>query len=211
MIKFFRKIRQKYLAENKISRYLIYATGEIVLVVIGILIALNINNWNQERVESDKEIAYLNNIQTDLQQQLEYIDIQFEYETRYASLADSLLDKFTMEATLTIDSASSRAIENLTERKTFIKADPSYQDLISTGNIRLIKNDSLRNQILAYYLELERIEKIMQNNNAVLVDELFALNVVHSIYIGEPNKQLLEFSNELLKDDEAIDDADKLN
>ena len=49
MIKFFRKIRQKLLAENKISKYLIYAFGEIILVVIGILIALQINNWNEGR------------------------------------------------------------------------------------------------------------------------------------------------------------------
>ena len=49
MIKFFRKIRQKLLTENKFSKYLIYAIGEIVLVVIGILIALQVNNWNEIR------------------------------------------------------------------------------------------------------------------------------------------------------------------
>ena len=48
MLKFFRKIRQKLLTDNKFSKYLIYALGEIVLVVIGILIALSINNWNLE-------------------------------------------------------------------------------------------------------------------------------------------------------------------
>ena len=47
MIEFFRKIRQKLLSENKFSKYLIYAIGEIILVVIGILIALQINNWNE--------------------------------------------------------------------------------------------------------------------------------------------------------------------
>ena len=48
MIKFFKKIRQKLLSENQFSKYLIYAVGEIILVVIGILIALQINNWNEE-------------------------------------------------------------------------------------------------------------------------------------------------------------------
>lgn len=67
MIKFFRKIRQKLLTENKsaspagrFSKYLIYATGEIVLVVIGILIALQINNWNQNRINEDLAIQYYN-------------------------------------------------------------------------------------------------------------------------------------------------------
>jgi hypothetical protein len=45
VVKFFRRIRQKLVAENKFSRYLIYAIGEIILVVIGILIALQVNNW----------------------------------------------------------------------------------------------------------------------------------------------------------------------
>jgi len=49
MIKFFRKIRRQLLTENRFSKYLLYAIGEIVLVVIGILIALQINIWNENR------------------------------------------------------------------------------------------------------------------------------------------------------------------
>lgn len=49
MIKFFRKIRKNMIKENRTSKYLVYAIGEIVLVVIGILIALQVNNWNEER------------------------------------------------------------------------------------------------------------------------------------------------------------------
>ena len=58
MIKFFRKIRQNLLAENRFSKYLIYATGEIILVVIGILIALSINNWNE--LKNDLKIERIN-------------------------------------------------------------------------------------------------------------------------------------------------------
>ena len=60
MIKFFRKIRQNLLMENKTGKYLKYAIGEIVLVVIGILIALSINNWNENRkLENNKQIGCL--------------------------------------------------------------------------------------------------------------------------------------------------------
>jgi len=55
MIKFFRNIRKKLLAEGKTTNYLKYAVGEIVLVVIGILIALQINNWNSERINLNKK------------------------------------------------------------------------------------------------------------------------------------------------------------
>lgn len=66
VIKFFRKIRQNLLNEGKTSKYFRYAFGEIVLVVIGILIALQINNWNQGRIEQNKEQTYLTNIKRDL-------------------------------------------------------------------------------------------------------------------------------------------------
>ena len=55
MIKFFRKIRQKMLTENKFNKYLIYAFGEIVLVVIGILIALQINTWNENKKSNEDQ------------------------------------------------------------------------------------------------------------------------------------------------------------
>ena len=66
MIKFFRKIRQNLLAENKFRKYLVYAIGEIVLVVIGILIALSINNWNETNKDIEQERVYLNNLKEDL-------------------------------------------------------------------------------------------------------------------------------------------------
>lgn len=68
MIKFFRRIRQKLLQENRFSKYLIYAIGEIVLVVIGILIALQINNWN----ENKKTEASLNQFLFEFKKELNY-------------------------------------------------------------------------------------------------------------------------------------------
>src|SRR5210317_1676767 len=94
MIKFFRKIRQNLLTENKFSKYLLYALGEIFLVVIGILIALSINNWNEGRINKIKEQEYLEGIKTDLQSDLKYIDLLLpNYKSRmqrYATL-DSLV------------------------------------------------------------------------------------------------------------------------
>ena len=63
MIKFFRKIRQNLLMENKTGKYLKYAIGEDVLVVIGILIALQINNWNEKRKDSNTEQVILKRLQ----------------------------------------------------------------------------------------------------------------------------------------------------
>ncbi|MFT5984434.1 MAG: sensor domain CHASE-containing protein, partial [Ulvibacter sp.] len=66
MIKFFRKIRQKMLSESKLGKYLLYAIGEIVLVVIGILIALQINNNSANQKKQQFEITILENIKEDI-------------------------------------------------------------------------------------------------------------------------------------------------
>jgi hypothetical protein len=72
MIKFFRKIRQRLLAENKVSKYILYAIGEIVLVVIGIVIALQINNQNQERIKQERVDEIIVNIQADISLDIGY-------------------------------------------------------------------------------------------------------------------------------------------
>ena len=73
MIKFFRKIRQNLLSEGKTGKYLKYAFGEIILVVFGILIALQINNWNEERKDRIKEQVILKQLQEDYQANLSRI------------------------------------------------------------------------------------------------------------------------------------------
>ena len=70
MIKFIRKIRQKLLTENKFRKYLLYAIGEIVLVVIGILIALQINNWNEDRKERIVEKKIYENLLSDIKEDI---------------------------------------------------------------------------------------------------------------------------------------------
>ena len=74
MVGFFRKIRQNFLMENKTGKYFKYAIGEIVLVVIGIMIALQINTWNENRKDRQKEKIYITNIQRDLKAQLQSLD-----------------------------------------------------------------------------------------------------------------------------------------
>ena len=74
MIKLLRNIRQKTLIENKFGKYLTYAIGEIFLVVIGILIALSINNWNDNRKECLEENELLTQLQSEFTNNLEQID-----------------------------------------------------------------------------------------------------------------------------------------
>ncbi|MGB5371158.1 MAG: DUF6090 family protein [Flavobacteriaceae bacterium] len=88
MIGFFRKMRQRLLNENKVTRYAAYALGEIALVVIGILIALNINNWNETKKDRILERSYLLNLRKDLEADIQWIDryINIRYNAKLSAL-----------------------------------------------------------------------------------------------------------------------------
>lgn len=70
MISFFRKIRQKLLSQNQVTRYLAYAIGEIFLVMIGILLALQVNNWNEERILANTQTKQLRLIRQEMSNNL---------------------------------------------------------------------------------------------------------------------------------------------
>ncbi|MGD1947912.1 MAG: DUF6090 family protein [Croceivirga sp.] len=71
-----RKLRQKLLSENKFSKYLLYAIGEIVLVVIGILIALQINNWSEQQKTKEKELNYLSLLRQEMAGNLHTLQLE---------------------------------------------------------------------------------------------------------------------------------------
>ena len=98
MIKFFRNIRQNLLNEGKTSKYLKYAIGEILLVVVGILIALNINNWNEQKKQEAKIIKILKEIQNDIQTDLVQANRIFDYQLHTDSISKGVFNnKFTAE------------------------------------------------------------------------------------------------------------------
>ena len=85
MLRFFRQIRQRLLTDNKFSKYLLYAVGEILLVVIGILIALQIDNWNEWRKERAKEQEVLSELKENLQRNIEDLNDTMEQSRRFNS------------------------------------------------------------------------------------------------------------------------------
>ena len=87
MLKFFRRIRKDLLSKNRIGKYLLYAIGEIVLVVIGILIALNLNNRNEERKTEVRVELIFENIMEELTSDID----KTTYVMRYYSRRDSMI------------------------------------------------------------------------------------------------------------------------
>jgi len=151
MIKFFRKIRQSLLSENKFSRYLIYAIGEIVLVVIGILIALSINNNNEDKKARKQEIKCLKNLQIDIQKELDNNDTIISFRDKKAKAGVRMLSYQKLESTQDIFEFEG-TIQTIFWWTTFIPTNNTYKELISSGKLNYIKSDSIKN----YLLELDK-------------------------------------------------------
>ena len=173
MLRFFRQIRQRLLTENRFSKYLLYAVGEILLVVIGILIALQVDNWNQERQERDEELKFLSRLREDLKVDNAYFRLRIEEANRFEAYgeefryclfekqqsieeADALWDLFRE-----FDGSEMLTIQNST-----------YSEMLYAGRLELISNPELKSLLLEYHRKCEKAAKHIAEFNAFTVGEM---------------------------------------
>jgi len=145
MIKFFRKIRYDLMEKNKTGKYLKYAIGEIVLVVIGILIALSINNWKEE-IKATQDLKTSTNLMLDdLSQDIAFYNLQIEkIETRILLLSNFAQGNYSDIDIETIPGEVSRNIPNRNFGTTYIS-------LKEDRKFSVIKNMELKKKITSYY------------------------------------------------------------
>lgn len=139
MIRFLRHLRRQLLSENKFSRYLLYAFGEIVLVVLGILIALQINNWNNRRVLDKTELKSYQNIRQQLQEdKIELLDAKAFNNEHFK------IYKYAYEISARKDyklqDSLARCIMRLAWYSDFKSSGNIYETLVNSGDIKLLKN-----------------------------------------------------------------------
>ena len=162
MIKFFRKIRQKKLTDNKFSKYLLYAIGEIILVVIGILIALQINNANENRKLNQTKKEYYRQILVDLEKEIDNINNRMIYLDSAIVSSDNYF-KYSQTA----DLKPIQLIDELTKVKLKFEYmsfnTNSIQTLESTGDIKLIP-ENIRNSLIELKREQDRISQSAGGN-----------------------------------------------
>ncbi len=161
-MKIFRDIRKKLAAQNKVTSYLRYAIGEIVLVVIGILIALQINSWNNTNMNHRKERGYLNNIIEDIKTQQLLVKNQLNHEIRVRLQCEKAINHLNSNH-INADSLNIY-LTNIT-RRTFVINDPTFQDLKSSGNLLLISNNDLRKKIISFYQYLDYSARVIEVSN----------------------------------------------
>ena len=147
-MKFFRKIRRQLLNENKFSSYSLFAIGEIILIVAGIFIALQIDNWNEDKNLHRTEVTLLkemkNNLETDL------LDIQYNINEnkKYLNANEIVLE--SLKSPESYNDTLNFYYGNLLGGTYFVKNTSAYDNLKSIGFF-IIKNDSLRIRITNLY------------------------------------------------------------
>ena len=151
--------------KNKTGKYLKYAIGEIILVVIGILIALSINNWNTNRINHIKEDNYLVNLKLDLNNQLKIIDRNLKGETHIFNSLTKATNNYEKYKKFRAIKEDLVLLTPMNDRYTFTITSPTYTELLSTGNLGLITNAVLKDQMVRYYEDLELTTQVIQKNN----------------------------------------------
>lgn len=165
MIKFFRKIRQKLLGENRFSKYMIYAIGEIALVVIGILIALSINNSNEYRKNRETEKVYLNSLYDELLRDSAYFE---STESRLNAIEESGRNVIAVLAHP--NKQVNDSLKFLMDIRLMIALDQKlpepiiWKELQSSGNLRLIENRGLIEMLYKHYHEVASCQKDYNDN-----------------------------------------------
>ena len=171
MFSLFRQIRRNLLSTNRVGKYLLYAIGEILLVVIGILIALQINTWNAERTLRAKELSYLREIRTNLLEDQASVEYNINFNKQKDSIIQaSLIGILKSESDLDAMNVIARKMPLLAEYNVFTQNRIAFDNMVSAENIDLITRDSLRIMLSSYYSERnildgtqERVKDLTRN------------------------------------------------
>jgi hypothetical protein len=156
MIKFFRKVRQKLLTENRLgqpassaARYLLYAIGEILLVVIGILIALQINNANETAKLRKTELHLLQSLRLDLDKNIELLERLIDYDSNISNSNKIIIDVLKDENAVYHDSLAFHF--GFALRTGEFNSQRLAYDAIKLAGLNVITNVELRNTLVRLY------------------------------------------------------------
>lgn len=147
MLKFFRKIRRKLIDEGNLKKYLIYAIGEILLVMIGILIALEVNNWNEQKKSLREELVALEDLSSEFIQNKENLKVHiFEKEKamqKWEKLIGVISNKHLPEAQKMIERPETGSVP-------FFSSNSTLNSLLFSGKIDKVTNDTLKKRLTSW-------------------------------------------------------------
>jgi len=158
----FKNIRISLIKAGNIKRYLLYAIGEVLLVMIGISLAFQVDNWNEDRLKKDEETRYYQNIRDQIEDDKKLIQRQVHFNNRYmaqfkyAHTIIEAMDRSKMDTLGLI-------IRNLTQYSDFDRQGNIYETMVNSGEIKILRNHKIVNGIRNLeekYMYINRMENI---------------------------------------------------
>jgi len=180
MTPFFRRIRQKLANENKFLKYSRYAIGEIVLVVIGILIALQINTWKGARQDQKEAHKILLSLKHEIETNNSIIDGSIDFYKKRLNAIKLLRIQFNPNKKVTSDSLEV-LISNIATNWKYEPVKSIIESIVSSGKIDLIKNDSVKNTVHFWGTAINKHDELYRSQ-----DELWKRNIEPIIYENYP-------------------------
>jgi hypothetical protein len=171
MLTHLKKIREKLLKEGNLIKYLTYAAGEILIVVIGIIVALYLNNRNQERINNKLEIQYYQTIKNQLNEDLNTLIDVMDYDQRHLNQFIYAKKSILLNNENKLDTLGKIAM-NMVRYADFRRKSNSYQTLVNSGEIKIIKSKKIREKLESleqYYMYINRLE---ENHETIVYSQI---------------------------------------
>ena len=191
-MKLFKQIRQTMIKEGKLKRYLLYAIGEILLVMIGISLAFQLDNWNDNRIKHNAEIRFYENIKEQLIDDKELIEGQENYNNyfmaqfKYANKIIETNDRSKLDTLGTI-------VRDLTNYSDFDREANIYETMVNSGDVKLLQNIEIVNGIR----ELEEIYNYVNRMENIHYDAMMK-------YVIVAISPVMSFATSEIKNPDAI-------
>ena len=206
MLRFFRQIRQRFLTDNKFSKYLLYAVGEILLVVIGILIALQVDNWNEERIAAENTKVLFQEVSDELSQNIKNVDRIINLYIQKDSLYFKVLNRkvkhqdyrasemlfyfpFNWDRTSLVEEDFKELLakkRNLTGRQDSIFSE--LKDLYGTRKINTDKDDQMMQDTHLSFRDHMMYEQLWWSShmtNFIVTDEMIQYCLTDPLYLNQ--------------------------
>ena len=193
-MKLFKNVRHAFIKEGNFRKYAWYAIGEILLVMIGISLAFQLDNWNENRLKADTEISYYKNIKVQIEDDKSLIHEQINSNNRYLTefkYANAILEANDRSKIDTLG----LIVRNLTQYSDFDKKGNIYETLVNSGEIKLLRNQSIVNSIRELeekYNYINRMENI--HYDAMMNHVITATNSIIKFSDGSVQKPELLYS-----------------
>ncbi|MEM6516347.1 MAG: hypothetical protein AAF688_09200 [Bacteroidota bacterium] len=203
MFKIFRQIRYKLMSEKlpvtktgKTSRYLKYAMGEIILVVIGILIALQINNWNEDRKNKITEANYYCRILDDFLLNEKLVNENYELISNKIKLTKRLILDLN-----TIPNNRSDILNKFVialRQDVFVPSTITFEDLTSSGQLKLLRDIPLKNRLIKHNTFLNNAVNLLEENRNEIIKRYFDFDLTTELGYQDVDYMRQELGHELI-------------